>query len=245
MAKPEIQLEEGLMYHIYNRANGHENLVHDAKDFLRFLSLMEKYIAPVADIFAWNLMPNHFHIAARIKPGLVYKYMRKDFTDNLPKWEEVKWETIQTVKVPLNTVGLKTVGGHKTHALPAADTNDVKQPNPASHIAHLCNAYARYYNEKYKRHGSLFQRPFRRKLIQTEYYWRQLILYIHSNAVHHGFVKRIEDYQWSSYHTYLTAEPSAIMKEEIFQLFGGVENFIASHKSYSEFKAMNHWLMDD
>lgn len=42
----------GHYYHIYNRANGSENLFREEANYFRFLELYEKYINPVADTFA-------------------------------------------------------------------------------------------------------------------------------------------------------------------------------------------------
>jgi REP element-mobilizing transposase RayT len=57
---------EGI-YHIYNRANGDENLFREEKNYLFFLENFLKYIHPIAKIYAWCLMPNHFHVMIRIR----------------------------------------------------------------------------------------------------------------------------------------------------------------------------------
>lgn len=38
------------------------------------------------------------------------------------------------------------------------------------------------------RHGSLFEQPFKRKIIENEWYLKQVILYVHNNPVHHRFL---------------------------------------------------------
>lgn len=56
------------------------------------------------------------------------------------------------------------------------------------HINHqfsnLFNAYTKAFNKKYDRTGSLFEHTFRRKLIDSVDYLRQVILYIHNNPIH-------------------------------------------------------------
>ena len=63
----KIPLEPGQFYHIYNHANGHENLFVNEGNYYFFLRKFMQYIHPIADTFAYCLMPNHFHIAIKIK----------------------------------------------------------------------------------------------------------------------------------------------------------------------------------
>jgi REP element-mobilizing transposase RayT len=59
--------EEGQYYHIYNRGNNKENIFIEEKNYNYFLEKLKKYIVPVADIYAYCLLKNHFHIVLRIK----------------------------------------------------------------------------------------------------------------------------------------------------------------------------------
>lgn len=67
------------------------------------------------------------------------------------------------------------------------DSVSLKRPNPTKHLSHLFNAYCKYFNLVYNRHGSLFERPFRLKHIDNEAYMKRIVVYIHNNPVHHGF----------------------------------------------------------
>lgn len=60
-------LESGNYYHIYNRANGNEKLFLNDDNYNYFLEKYNYYILPIADTFAYCLMPNHFHFLVRIK----------------------------------------------------------------------------------------------------------------------------------------------------------------------------------
>lgn len=57
----------GERYHIYNRGNNRENLFLEKRNYTYFLTLYARHIAPIADTYAYCLMPNHFHISLRIK----------------------------------------------------------------------------------------------------------------------------------------------------------------------------------
>lgn len=59
--------EPGVVYHVYNRGNNKENLFIDSQNYDYFLSLMKKYLLPIAEIYGYCLMKNHFHLVLRIK----------------------------------------------------------------------------------------------------------------------------------------------------------------------------------
>ena len=61
------EIEEGYFYHIYNKGNNSEKIFFSEENYAYFLKLLTKYIFPVADIYAYCLLNNHFHILVRIK----------------------------------------------------------------------------------------------------------------------------------------------------------------------------------
>ncbi|MEO5572289.1 MAG: hypothetical protein ABIT08_16050, partial [Bacteroidia bacterium] len=62
-----IALEPDKFYHIYNHAVGKENFFENDANYKWFLGKFIKYAVPVCDVFAFSLMPNHFHFTVRIK----------------------------------------------------------------------------------------------------------------------------------------------------------------------------------
>jgi len=63
-------VQQGKYYHIFNRSIDNNNLFIEPENYKKFLSLYDKYIYPVADTFAWVLMPNHFHLLVRIRENV-------------------------------------------------------------------------------------------------------------------------------------------------------------------------------
>ncbi len=57
-----MQFESGHIYHIYNQGNNRQKIFFDRENYLFFLRKIRTHILPFADIFAWCLMPNHFHL---------------------------------------------------------------------------------------------------------------------------------------------------------------------------------------
>jgi len=77
MPKYKEILEADCYYHIYNRANGNEQLFLKEDNYSYFLQKYNSYISPIADTFAYCLMPNHFHFLVRIKdlpPSIFQKF---------------------------------------------------------------------------------------------------------------------------------------------------------------------------
>ena len=67
LAMKKLPLEPENYYHIFNHANGREDFFYDKYDYQNFLNRYIKYIVPIADTFAYCLMPNHFHFFVQIK----------------------------------------------------------------------------------------------------------------------------------------------------------------------------------
>jgi len=54
-------------YHVYNHAVGNENLFRKRDNYIYFLKKMSQYLSSVCDVYAYCLLPNHFHLLIRIK----------------------------------------------------------------------------------------------------------------------------------------------------------------------------------
>jgi REP element-mobilizing transposase RayT len=113
---------------------------------------------------------------------------------------------------------------------------------PHQYFSNLFNAYAKAFNNRFDRHGSLFERPFKKKLIDNNEYLRRVIVYTHDNPVHHNFVSHTIEWPWSSYITVLSSEPTKMMRKEVVELFGDVENFKFVHEQKIERLEVERYL---
>ncbi|BCA78386.1 transposase [Desulfuromonas sp. AOP6] len=70
MPRTSRGLADGYCYHILNRGNNRQQVFHKNQDYLAFINLLseatERY--PIT-LFAYCLMPNHFHLLVRAEKG--------------------------------------------------------------------------------------------------------------------------------------------------------------------------------
>lgn len=62
-----IRIEPERFYHIWNRGNNRENLFYTPANYEYFLRMYAEFLDPVAETYAFCLLPNHFHLLIRTK----------------------------------------------------------------------------------------------------------------------------------------------------------------------------------
>lgn len=82
-------LEPDCVYHVYNRANGHERIFLSDENYRYFLAQYGKYVGPYTDLFAYCLMPNHFHFLIRIKGEKEFEAAFKAKNPDLPGFQNL------------------------------------------------------------------------------------------------------------------------------------------------------------
>ena len=118
----------------------------------------------------------------------------------------------------------------------------LKNLSPSRQFSHLFNAYAKAFNKQERRSGALFERPFNRKHIDNERYFKDLVVYIHRNPVKHGICDEPNDYPWTSYGSIVGIKPSITSKETVLGWFDSIGNFRANHRRSRYNKELNKYL---
>jgi len=113
---------------------------------------------------------------------------------------------------------------------------------PYQYFSNLFNSYTKAFNKQNTRHGSLFERPFKRKLIDNETYLKLVLLYIHNNPVHHDFSENASEYPWSSYLSCISTKPTNLKREIVIDWFENVSNFKYLHKRNNDLTEIENWL---
>lgn len=71
-------------------------------------------------------------------------------------------------------------------------------------MAKLQMSYTKAINKRFNRHGSLWQKRFRRVLQREDFWIMRTLAYIHHNPIHHGNALAYEDWNYTSYHNYIS-----------------------------------------
>jgi len=199
MSDIQVPLLPTHYYHIYNHAIGGENIFERDDDYLYFLKQTKKHLGPVCTILSFCLLPNHFHLAVQIKP-------------------EAEISEYLSLRLGSDKFGRRN----------AANEYFISD-QVSQHFGNLFNTYSKHYNFFKKRTGSLFKRAFRRIEITDMNYFKNVIYYIHQNPVKAGFASDMSGWRYSSYSELIKGEINFEIRDEVMELFGGFENFLAFH----------------
>lgn len=89
---------------------------------------------------------------------------------------------------------------------------------PAGNVPQsVFNSYSKAYNLKYEHSGTLFERRFNAKPVQTESYLLRLCRYIHSNPVKDGLVDNPAGWPWSNYLEWIGERNGSLVDREFIQ----------------------------
>ncbi|CAN5193005.1 hypothetical protein BH11BAC5_BH11BAC5_05180 [soil metagenome] len=111
-------------------------------------------------------------------------------------------------------------------------------------LSHFFNSYAQSVNRINKRTGSLFESPFKRKLIDDASYLTTIIYYCHYNAQLHGFVNDFKEWEFSSYHSILKNDDAFLASTKVLNWFGGNVAFEAAHKDRYNKEGMGKFIIE-
>lgn len=118
-------------------------------------------------------------------------------------------------------------------------------------MSNFTNAYTRYFNTKYKRLGHLFEGVFKGVFVESDEQLIHLSRYIHLNPISASIIeiKKIQNYQWSSYMNYLSSEENLIVETDfILGLFNSREKyrqFVLDQAEYAkELKQIEHLIIE-
>jgi putative transposase len=181
------------IYHLYSRAIGNEKLFLNDENYRFFLQKFKQYVLPIADIYTWTLLSNHFHFMIRIK-------------------------NLESVNIHFSNL-------KKGAALESGNTASFLMQC----FSNLLNSYTKSFNKVNNRKGGLFIDYLRRILVDSDTQFGATAFYIHKNAVHHGYCKKMEDWKWSSYNSFLNKKPTEVASIELLEWFGGIKGFVEYH----------------
>ncbi len=201
MSKQPIYEPEGV-YHVFNHANGSEDMFINEENYNYFLKKYAEKLNGVVSTLAYCLMPNHFHLLIRVRSESVLR----DFL-------EAKKRKTNNLKIP-EGLSRKELNHYIVHR----------------QFHNFLGGYAKAFNKYHDRKGSLLRQNTNRKMVDSARYLTNVIRYLHLNLVFHKFTKSLENWPHSSYHVFLEKCETKIPKAEILEWFGSVEGFLNFHQ---------------
>ena len=198
------KLRPNCSYHIFNHANGFENIFTVDDNYRFYLDKYQQYILPIAETYAYCLLPNHFHLVVRIRRREVLEEVFRNFkSTNFSKFPK-----LEKVEV----------------------TDNMIEYYISKQFANLFSCYTQSFNKVNKRRGSLFLKNFRREPIENKAYFLNAVIYTHRNPVHHAFCDRYTDWSYTSFCEIKERNSQMIEVEKLLRMFGGQESFIDLHE---------------
>jgi REP element-mobilizing transposase RayT len=204
MNKYFIPLEEGKFYHIYNQGNNRENIFYKDENYVYFMKKLDFYLSDFVELYAFCLMPNHFHFLVRIKcledieKGVFEKFNEYCSRDRY-------------------SISLRNGISYSYSSF------------ISEQFRRLFLSYSKSINKQSDRKGSLFNKNFKRKEIKNLQYLQNTVIYIHRNPLHHGFEEDFRDYRWSSYNRILENRITKLKKHEVIDWFEDKDNYHYVH----------------
>jgi REP element-mobilizing transposase RayT len=187
-----MQFYENQYYHLYNRTNNEEALFRSDENYLYFMKKYRFYLDDYLDTIGYCLMPTHFHFLIRVKP--------------LATQTSDVFETSD-----VSTLG---VGKYTTQTSDVFETSDVSTLISKG-MHKLQMSYAKAFNKKYSRHGSLFQAHYNAKPVPSDRYLITLLTYIHQNPIRSGLTEKAEEWKYSSYQDYIDLRNGTLPKKDV------------------------------
>ena len=206
-------LEEMNYYHIYNRGAGKASIFFNEHDYYRFVEKYFYYLYVAAETYAWCLLNNHFHLLIRVRSVEEQYFIFKKIKSGFPK-----------------------------NSFYGDQYNSPKPYSVSQQLSHLFNSYTKTINRKTNRSGTFIEGSFKRKKIMDENHLLHIICYIHRNPIHHKITSNYSDYPYSSYKHMLSDDHLFIDTKTIIDRFGGINNFISSHKEYKQMLGEDFYL---
>jgi len=198
-----MQFEKGFLYHIYNQGNNHQKIFFSKENYLYFLKKIRIHILPYADIIAWCLMPNHFHLMVLVN--------RVDY----PKSESSEGFA------PSETLAKKPPNGTFNHSIGVmlrSYTNAINKKRNRSGSLFRKNTKAECVNCFKGLTPGFIEKDgvTQNSLLITESQYPQVLFnYIHQNPVKAGLVKNETEWEFSSASDYTGFRHGTLINKKV------------------------------
>lgn len=198
-----MEFENEQIYHVFNRGNNSQTLFFNNENYLYFIDKVEEYIKPHADILAWCLMPNHFHLMIEVEneqlevPVAGITYQNSSVDNAIP----AEYRTLNKSIAILLRLYSRSVNieDDKQGAL-------FSQPTKA-----LCLTKPEYKPVYFENHFGIIGN----QSLKEKDYLSVCFNFIHLNPVTAKLVEKPEEWEFSSYRDYFMEREGKLVNKQL------------------------------
>jgi len=224
MSKRKYPIITGQTYHVFNRGIGNQQIFPDKRAHRRFLEAVRFY--------------EHQNLSIKLSTFLDFGCDKKaEFSKKIFQRDQRLVEIICFCLMP----------SHHHFLLKQLVDGGI-----AKFIGNIQNSYCRYLNIRLGRNGTLFQRPFKAIVVETQEQLLHVSRYIHLNPLSSFLVKNLEEllvYPWSSLSDYLGKTNIEFVKKtpvlDFFKNSKAYQKFIFDQADYQQTLEINKHLLFD
>lgn len=217
-----MQFEKGYLYYIYNQGNNRRDIFFNTENHLFFIKKIKKFILPYADIIAWCLMPNHFHLMVLVRE------------EKIPIIESNTVTRSNSNTVTQSHGVTKSENDTKTPSHGVTKNNSIKTRTFNDSIGIMLRSYTRAINKQENFSGKLFREKTKAECINCpegatpsfikskiniqnpeEQYPQVCFDYIHQNPVNAKLVVKETDWEFSSTKDYANIRNGKLVNKEV------------------------------
>ena len=216
MARRVIPIITNETYHIFNRGIAGQTIYSSVYDYQRFIDLINYYrfLSPRLRFSFYRRLPQN---------------LKQDYREALIKKNPQQVLIYAYCLMP----------NHYHFVIKELIENGVSK-----FIGNLQNSYAKYFNTRNKRHGSLFTEMFKNVRVENEEHFIHLARYIHLNPITSYIIKEpfeLDNYPWSSFKYYLNdSRLDFLEKDTLLSLFKNIKELESFTKDQIDYQRTIH-----
>jgi len=205
-----MDFEKGNIYHVFNQGNNRQLIFFSRRNYEYFIKKIRLYILPYADILAWCLMPNHFHLML---------FVHDTHRMTLVNTQGMTISHTLSASASVNSVSLNDSIGIMLRSY----TRGINKER--GRTGSIFRKYTKAVNLT-NQNGISPSWYTSNGITQIHIddpdksYPQVCFNYIHNNPVHHGFVFRPEEWAFSSYREYRSKSGKVLINKSRADKFG-------------------------
>ena len=202
-----MNFEKKRIYHVYNQGNNRKKIFLTRSNYQLFHDKIDRFICPYADILAWCLMPNHFHLMFLVKEvELFYEEKSKKLLSRSDITNRNRYK-----KRALNeSIGILLRSYTRIINAENEFTGSLFRKRSK---ANVINSFKGLQPNFWKSKIAIFN------MLPENQYPQICFNYIHHNPVKAGLVSKDIDWEFSSAQDYANLRSNGIVKKELARTY--------------------------